>query len=256
MLYTRQKLLELLERYLALATKGHAQLDEVAKIQRTQIEALERVLDKEGSNGQSSELSTVLDGFIQAQSMLLDELESSHEKTRSLQDELGKAQGEMRLDPLTHIFNRKKLQEDVEQFLTHPPSDRLRLFILVIDADDFKRINDTHGHLAGDKVLIYLARLLRTALQEESHLYRYGGEEFVVLSFHVNRQEAVDLAEQLRKKVETSQMSYQDRPISLTVSIGVSGQESGDHFDTLFSRADSAVLRAKNRGRNRVMTRF
>jgi diguanylate cyclase len=255
MLYTREKLLELLERYLLLATQGHERLNEVAGFQKKQIASLEQILEGQ-DEGSKEALSSVLDGFIEAQSMLLDELESSHKKSQELQNELGQAKNEVRLDPLTHIFNRKKLEEDVDRFLSDPPGAQLQLFMLVIDADNFKRINDTHGHLAGDKVLIYLVRAFRSVLLESSQLYRYGGEEFVVLSIHPGEQEAQELAERIRSKVAASQMSYQDRPIELTVSIGISRLKKGDDFDQLFTRADEAMLLAKKSGRNRVERGF
>lgn len=255
MLYTREKLLELLERYLNLATKGHERLSEVAQAQRVQIETLEALLTNKPKEEQA-QLAAILDGFIQAQTKLLDELEGSHEKVQHLQGDLLKAQEENRLDPLTHIFNRKKLEEDVDRFIANPPGNQLGLYMLVIDADEFKKINDKHGHLAGDKVLLYLVRAFRSVLQESSQLYRYGGEEFITLCVHPSHKEAIELAQRIRQKVADSQMIYQNKPIELTVSIGATNLAEEDNFESFFTRADKAMLEAKESGRNRVIGQF
>lgn len=251
MLYTREKLLELLERYLQNAERGDETLKRATGDQKVQIEALTRYISQNPQNDQS-ELHRVVEGLVALQNHLLDELEKSSQKNQLLQNELNKAQNEIRIDPLTHIFNRRKLEEDVTRLIKDNRSGRLTLYMLIIDADDFKKINDTHGHLAGDKVLVYLARAFKSILGQNNHLYRYGGEEFIVLSLHEKMSEALTLAENIRTKVNSAQMSHQGTKIQLTISIGLAPSRQEDTYETLFDRADGALFKAKSAGKNRV----
>ncbi|MGE4295848.1 MAG: GGDEF domain-containing protein [Campylobacterales bacterium] len=252
MIYSREKLLELLERYLKLASEGNETLRQVADEQKTQIAALESYIAQNPREDQA-QLSRVVDGFVALQNRLLDELERSKRENESLQKNLNEAEAEVRLDPLTHIFNRRKLEEDVTHLLNEQKPDRIGLYMLIVDADDFKKINDNHGHLAGDKVLLYLVRAFKAILGQNNHLYRYGGEEFVVLSLQTRMDEAMALAENIRAKVAATQMHHQSRPIQLTVSIGLAPAQKDDTYETLFAKADHALFQAKSEGKNRVV---
>lgn len=253
MIYTREKLLELLERYLRLSAEGNSSIKQVADDQSAQISALKNFLT-ESPQGDQVQLLQIVESLVSLQSRLLDELEGSARKNCELQNELSDAQKEIRLDPLTHIFNRRKLEEDVDRLLKEGPSQgKLSLYMLIVDADDFKKVNDTHGHLAGDKVLLYLARAFKAILGQNNHLYRYGGEEFVILGLYTRMNEALTLAESIRAKVAAAQMSHQNKNIQLTVSIGLAPSRDADTYETLFARADGALFKAKSSGKNRVV---
>jgi diguanylate cyclase (GGDEF)-like protein len=128
------------------------------------------------------------------------------------------------------------------------------LSLLMIDVDHFKKINDTHGHLAGDYVLVLLAQLISTALRAEDLFARYGGEEFVVLCRGVALDNAALLAERLRGRIEAAAFEYQQTPIPVTISIGVASYvEQADAGTKLIAEADAALYEAKHAGRNRVV---
>jgi diguanylate cyclase (GGDEF)-like protein len=125
--------------------------------------------------------------------------------------------------------------------------------VLMLDADHFKEINDREGHAAGDRALQHLGTLLAAHMRDIDRVGRYGGEEFIVLLPGTGRHDALVTAERLREKVQSLPPRWQERALALTVSIGVS-EWRGDEDDvaSLMARADAALYRAKEAGRNCV----
>lgn len=154
-------------------------------------------------------------------------------------------------DSLTGLYNRRVLEEilHLEESKRNPST----LSILVIDVDDFKIVNDTYGHPAGDRVLSVIGRILTENSRKENIVARYGGEEFAVLLTGAGIDTALQVAERLRKKLGEKEFTFSGQRFRLSVSIGVAHNE-GDvtHKESLFSRADQALYKAKRSGKNRV----
>jgi diguanylate cyclase (GGDEF)-like protein len=127
------------------------------------------------------------------------------------------------------------------------------LAVLMLDIDFFKRINDRHGHAAGDEALRLFSRVLTKETREVDLLGRIGGEEFAIVLPETDFEAALLMAERVRAAVEqASFVFHHSAPISVTVSIGVSLLQAGDSLDSLLVRADNALYQAKHAGRNRV----
>jgi two-component system cell cycle response regulator len=162
-------------------------------------------------------------------------------------------------DALTGCFNRRAFYR-----LFRREADRARrlgagLSLLSLDIDNFKSVNDAYGHGSGDEVLRLLARRLLGLVREPDLLFRWGGEEFLILLPHSVPGAAVHLAERVRAGVaaEPFRVGEEGREVPLTISIGVAGMETRDgglDADALAERADAALLRAKREGRNRVVS--
>jgi diguanylate cyclase (GGDEF)-like protein len=158
-------------------------------------------------------------------------------------------------DGLTQINNRqhfdKRLNEEIKRHLRHGQPFSL----LMLDVDHFKDINDTFGHQAGDMVLQSLGRLLTTSLRASDFSARYGGEEFSVILPQTAREQALKLAERLRKEVADREHLFEGQTFSITVSLGVASFDPSSPTSpyTIVSRADRALYRAKQRGRNTVV---
>ncbi len=163
-------------------------------------------------------------------------------------------------DPLTELHNRRYLDRRLSEELSRASRYHQPLSCLFIDADHFKRINDSYGHQAGDSVLRELATRIRSQLRASDVATRYGGEEFALLLPQTGLNEAMLLAERIRHEVAQSPMQLEDgQTLNLTVSIGVSEtlpmvgksrhQEVGEH---LLASADQALYQAKANGRNRI----
>jgi diguanylate cyclase (GGDEF)-like protein len=167
-------------------------------------------------------------------------------------------------DTLTGLLNRKTFDESFMRMGTQAPQPmagrgragtrRLtpvgETYLGVLDIDHFKQVNDTHGHLIGDEVLLLLSRLMRSSFRFHDHLYRFGGEEFVVLMRCAQESDALAAFERLRANVERYAFPQVGR---ITVSVGVSAVRPGDTPQDAFARADKAVYVAKQSGRNRVL---
>ncbi len=171
----------------------------------------------------------------------------------SLQEQLYSAA--MR-DPLTRVFNRAYLGECLEKELSYARRHGTPLALAMIDVDFFKKVNDTYGHLEGDQALQHIARTLLTALRTEDTLARYGGEEFCVICRGISSKDAAQVAERLRRGIESSSLVLERKvTVRMTVSIGLATfpevrAVTGLEFLKL---ADIALGRAKTRGRNRVV---
>lgn len=157
-------------------------------------------------------------------------------------------------DVLTGINNRRNLLEKIQLEIERERRYGQHIAFLMLDIDHFKRINDKYGHAAGDAVLRYLGALLADTMRTSDHVGRLGGEEFGILLVNVSLDQSFAIAERLRKKVESSRVAYGEEEIRFTVSIGLADclADRESPLDDMLKRADVALYRAKNSGRNRV----
>jgi diguanylate cyclase (GGDEF)-like protein len=159
-------------------------------------------------------------------------------------------------DSLTGMHNRRYLQEVAPGLFAQVERDGRYLTGILLDLDYFKAINDKHGHLGGDAVLIHFARLLKHNSRANDHLFRIGGEEFLILNVAENPGGSVALAEKLRELVSRSPATYQGVSIAMTVSAGISccsGRSGEGSLSRLMRSADKALYEAKASGRNRIV---
>ncbi|MGI0116941.1 GGDEF domain-containing protein [Zooshikella sp. RANM57] len=156
-------------------------------------------------------------------------------------------------DPLTGAGNRIALDNALHRELQVCKREKQPLSLLVLDLDHFKQINDNYGHSAGDYVLKQTVACLHNSLRNVDMVFRYGGEEFIVLLSKTSKKAATVVAERLRKSIEDMQCQFNNVAIPLTVSLGTSTLQAKDTIQDLFNRADQALYRAKASGRNRVV---
>lgn len=153
-------------------------------------------------------------------------------------------------DPLTTLYNRLKFDEVFRLMLLRENWEPNNTFaIILIDIDHFKKVNDTYGHLIGDRILVLVAEALRTTVRVGDIVARWGGEEFIVLIPNVNEKKALIAAEKLRSRIET--MEIQQVP-QVTASFGVTLYRKGDTQQQMLQRADEGLYQAKANGRNGI----
>lgn len=169
---------------------------------------------------------------------LMERLESQHEAMKHLA---------MR-DQLTSLYNRHYLQDAVPEIMKNAYESEQPLSIMVIDIDHFKHINDSYGHKTGDHVIEEVAKALLESCSKQNLLARIGGEEFVAILPNTIISDALSKAEYFRLKIE----ALMPQGIAISVSIGIAIATDAENYDSLFSRADDALYRAKSTGRNRV----
>jgi diguanylate cyclase (GGDEF)-like protein len=175
-----------------------------------------------------------------------------------LQNQLIAAREAMRAlanhDPLTGVLNRRVILETLNLELSRGQREGRPVGVILADLDHFKRINDTHGHLAGDTVLCEAARRMKAVMRPYDQIGRYGGEEFLIVLPGCDEANAVKIGERLRNQLAIQPVDHQGQCIAVTISLGVvvsSGAHPAD-APTFVHAADVALYRAKAAGRNRV----
>ncbi|MCC9644637.1 diguanylate cyclase [Rhodopirellula sp. JC740] len=155
-------------------------------------------------------------------------------------------------DPLTGIANRAEFDSRLSRATSDAKGNGNTFSLIICDIDHFKQVNDVHGHPAGDEALVQFARVLEKHTRDEDLVARYGGEEFVFLAINSDNATAARRAEQIRRAIEVTPLDGLNGE-SVTVSFGVTEYQSGDAAETILARADRALLKAKENGRNRVV---
>ncbi|MFO0685964.1 MAG: GGDEF domain-containing protein [Sandaracinus sp.] len=159
-------------------------------------------------------------------------------------------------DKLTGVYNRHHLDERLAAEVAYAKRHGTALSLLFVDADHFKKVNDTFGHAGGDAVLVALGKLLLASMREEDVVARYGGEEFIVVLRGIAKTNAAAVAERIRGDVQALAVEHEGQKIPFTVSIGAAALESereNEDVASLLARADEALYAAKGGGRNRVV---
>ena len=160
------------------------------------------------------------------------------------------------LDPLTQVYNRRALDEIVADRDVSSKLNQVPLSAIMLDIDYFKKLNDGHGHKAGDTVLQKLAMILTKNTRENDSVARYGGEEFIILLPNTSREQAERMAENLRIQLSDEHFSLDngsDEALHISASFGVATRESEvENWENVFKRVDVALYKAKRTGRNKV----
>ncbi|MCR9071505.1 MAG: GGDEF domain-containing protein [Alphaproteobacteria bacterium] len=271
---------ELFERYILPGFRDRA-VDDVAVDLGNVTDGLSRSLDRAGAGANSlgHALSTATTALASTEDWeeirtLVDtlrlETEAARYSNEALRAELANTTGEIAAlrrkleetrteamtDGLTGIANRKRFDTLLREAASHAMETGTPLTLLLLDIDHFKQFNDTHGHVVGDQVLRLVGRLLTECLRDTDAPARFGGEEFAVILPETGLEDARGIAERIRKRLNqkrvTRRSSGEDIGV-VTISIGVACYDYGESMTKLIARADEALYRAKQNGRNRVM---
>ena len=179
-------------------------------------------------------------------------IDEAQAEISSLKEELEKTREDATVDPLTKLYNRRVFDLEIEQLAGQPEPD---VCLVMVDIDFFKKFNDTYGHQMGDKVLQYVAKLIKNECSPPLLPVRFGGEEFAMLLPGRTVDESVIIAEKVRQKimaVRIKQRKTGDVISSVTASFGVARLAKGETVESLVARADAALYKAKEAGRNNV----
>jgi diguanylate cyclase len=181
-----------------------------------------------------------------------EELEESKRTTSKLTQLLEQVESKAMIDPLTQVFNRGTYNMEIAQMIKKFKRYKNPAALIIIDIDNFKIFNDDYGHKTGDAVLTLVASVIKDAVRDTDMVFRYGGEEFVVLLNKLDLNNALIVANKVRAQIESHHLTNKASVLKVTVSIGLSCFKEGDNETTIFERADKALYRGKQNGRNRV----
>lgn len=181
------------------------------------------------------------------------QVEEAEAKIRKLEQELNQVSEMVREDQLTGALNRRGMDEAFERESTRSDRAQTPLCVALLDIDNFKRLNDTLGHHAGDKALVHLSNVIKESLRPSDSVARYGGEEFVILLPDVSLEEAASTIERLQRELTRKFFLHENERILVTFSAGVAQRTPQEPQDELLGRADKAMYQAKKTGKNRVI---
>ena len=230
-------------------------------------ERMSRFTEEIGSAEHISQLSYVLDDVMQEMravqaetlrsrdEMLVAQQEAQHAEARihELETELQHLSELVREDQLTGSLNRRGLDESYAREASRADRRDSPMCVAMLDLDDFKRLNDTHGHVAGDEALQHLVRLIKQTLRATEVVARFGGEEFVILMPDTKAEDAAMVLTRLQRKLTKRFFLYDNQKLLITFSGGVAQRLPGEEQADVLKRADEAVYRAKKAGKNRIV---
>ncbi len=193
--------------------------------------------------------------MVEQNNQLEQKLASSSSQIQELQSTLDVVRKESLTDGLTGISNRKSFDERIQEEIKLSEKEHTKLSLLMIDIDFFKSFNDNYGHQTGDQVLKLVAHTLINGVKGRDMAARYGGEEFAILLPETPLSAAKRVADGLRERIANKEIINRATGVHLgqiTISVGVSEHQKGENVDNLIERADKALYKAKELGRNRV----
>ncbi|RON59905.1 GGDEF domain-containing protein [Pseudomonas fluorescens] len=224
-----------------------ADLDDLKQVLENHLEGLLGTMDQHQKqrDAREQEVAARLKG-------LSERVAHMEQEAQGFREHLEEQRQKALIDPLTGLPNRaawsERLEHEIKQWQQHGNT----LSLAMLDLDHFKRINDNYGHLAGDKVLKIIATVLRKRLRGSDFIARFGGEEFVLLLPATPPAVGAKLLETLRAAIEACPFHFKGERVTITISMGLASFKPGEHSDLVLKRADQALYRAKNAGRNRV----
>jgi diguanylate cyclase (GGDEF)-like protein len=196
---------------------------------------------------------TALDMSLAIETYHLTQVQDLKESLDTLRDETRELHQRVDTDPLTQLASRDHALAVLRKALGKAHAARLPLFLAMADLDLFKIVNDTHGHLVGDSVLRGVAARIQSAVRDVDTVGRYGGEEFVIILDRTSAATARKIAERVRRRVAAEPINVSGREFRMTLSLGLARARAGDTIESLIARADAALYRAKEAGRNCVI---
>ncbi len=224
-----------------------------------QLTGLTRVLGTGSPEGIGPVISETLLGTAELKDSVVAlqrQVAVSREEIERLRDDLSRARVEALVDPLTGVVNRKGFDQELQAMIDDAHRSGASLCLVMLDVDRFKAVNDSYGHVMGDRVLQAVAEVLRKAAPGATHrVARYGGEEFAILVPQCALGEATELAETCRRFVKAMKVRdrrTQDVVLTVTISAGVASLQPGEDPHGFVARADGALYAAKQAGRDRV----
>ncbi len=230
----------------SLLSYAHTQ-ESVERINKRQQELIE-----ESHAQKSIKVEEIMHSFSSIHDQVADQMNSANETINALHKQIAILENTSNLDPLTRTFNRRALENYIDT-LCKMKEKVFDTRILLIDIDDFKQVNDAYGHLAGDRVLMFLGKLISNSLREGDKVFRFGGEEFLIIVNRANATGCEKIAERILNGVRTNTLLYKEHKIKITLSIGSAIFREDDDFESFIERADKALYKAKENGKDQLV---
>ena len=214
------------------------------KLNKLQMETLNQC-------NESTDLYGHTEKFMSIQQNMAKEIKNAHDTISDLATQIRILERNSNIDALTKIHNRGSLNSYLKKVCSKEVKS-LDMYLLMIDIDYFKNFNDNYGHVAGDKVLIFIANLLKKTLRDGDRVFRYGGEEFTIILNRIAEDGCNIVLDRILNLIRKSKLNYSGNEFGVTISIGATQIRKDDIPDVFISRADKALYIAKKTGRNKA----
>jgi len=233
---------EITQESISYYKNSNDRFDEITKLH-------EEALDE--FHAASIDLPKMTEKFVDIQNYMKDEIIRANSIILDLMTKVKTLETNSNLDALTNVFNRRALTTYLHNICAKDTLNH-ELYLVILDIDDFKNINDTYGHIAGDKILILIANILKRTLRDGDKVFRYGGEEFIIVLNRISNDVCMQVTQRILNIISSNQLIYKGNSLNVTMSIGVTRHDINDTPDTLINRADKALYKSKHGGKNQV----
>jgi len=207
----------------------------------------------ESSKKDIEEIDKIMQSFSDVHEQVETQMRKANETISSLYQEIAILEKTSNLDPLTRTFNRRAMDSHLTS-LCEIHNKNVNAHIMLVDIDDFKVVNDAYGHLAGDRVLIFLSKLINSSIRDGDKVFRFGGEEFLILLSRSTELSCEKVAQRLLDGVRSNTLLYKEHQIKITLSIGSAVLQEDDDVESFIERADKALYKAKSLGKDQLVT--
>jgi len=202
-------------------------------------------------HNETIDIPSITEKFNSIQTDMIDEIQKANYIIEKLSTQIESLERDSKIDSLTKVFNRRALTAHLENICSHM-NIPYEFHVLILDVDDFKIINETYGHIAGDKILIFIANILKKTLRDGDKIFRYGGEEFVLILNRIDLTHCEKIATRILELISKNTLLFKGQSINVTVSIGSTVLTKSDTPESLLERANTALDTAKSDGKNIV----
>ena len=207
----------------------------------------------ESSKKDIEEIDKIMQSFSDVHEQVETQMRQANETISSLYQEIAILEKTSNLDPLTRTFNRRAMDSHLTS-LCEIHNKNINAHIMLVDIDDFKVVNDAYGHLAGDRVLIFLSKLINSSIRDGDKVFRFGGEEFLILLSRSTELSCEKVAQRLLDGVRSNTLLYKEHQIKISLSIGSAALQDDDDVESFVERADKALYKAKSLGKDQLVT--
>jgi len=201
--------------------------------------------------GDNIDIPKLSSKFTEIHTYMLDEVNRANNVIDELTQQVQALEEKSSIDSLTKVYNRGSLNTYLFDLCSNATTN-YDTYMLILDVDNFKKINDSFGHVAGDKILIYISNILKKTLRDGDKIFRFGGEEFIIILNRIDEKCSIDIGNRILKLISGNNLIYMGDDIAVTASIGITKFILGDTPDSFISRADKALYKSKRNGKNQL----